>query len=75
MKKTIQMRLVEYEQGEKLETLLPDLFERLGTFEAVADQIGVHRVTLHDWVNELGFDTKVTRRTELSLPDSPVPLP
>jgi hypothetical protein len=61
--KTPAMRVIELERGEPLETLLPRLFDQLGNYEAVAADLQIHRVTLSDWLDDLGATVETKRRT------------
>lgn len=64
-KKSVQMRLIEAERKAPLEAILPDLFARLRTVDAVAADLGIHRVTLYDWLDDLGAKVETTRQTSV----------
>ncbi|HEY9015479.1 MAG TPA: hypothetical protein VIM84_10505 [Gemmatimonadales bacterium] len=68
--KTPQMRVIELERKGELETILADLFHELGTMEAVAENLGIHRVTLSGWLDTLGAEVETRRRTTIRFPSS-----
>lgn len=71
MVKTPSMRVIELEHGEPLETLLPRLFDELGTMQAVADHLGLHRITLIGWLGDLGAEVR-KHQTRVRFPEQPV---
>lgn len=75
MRKTRTMEWAEARIGGSLEAKLPELFEQFKTTEAVAEHIGIHRVTLAGWLDNLDADVQrvrsVEHRTIVSFPNRP----
>jgi transposase-like protein len=56
VRKTNHMLAKEREFGQKLETLLPQLYEEeSGHITAVAKRLGIHPGTLYQWIGKLGM--------------------
>lgn len=72
IRKTAGMQLVEHQQGEQLETLLPRLFLEHKTQGAVASYLGVTITTLQNWLTRMGAVRVIrcTRSYEVSFPSA-----
>jgi transposase-like protein len=62
MTKTPQMRCIEAERGESLETILARAVEQGKTWDDIALDLGVSRLTLRDWTRRMGAEL-VTKRS------------
>ena len=71
MAKTLKMRMMEIERGEALETLLPRLFDRLQTAEAVASELEISTVSLRRWLELIGAETRRVQITTVRFRPEP----
>jgi hypothetical protein len=62
--KSKQMKKVEVEQGELLETLIPRLFRETQSVQDMAEQLRVNRHTMTFWVLRLGLEYALVPRQE-----------
>lgn len=62
MKKTPQMRCIEHERGRSLEAILSDAVAAGMTWDDIALDLGVTRLTLRDWTRRLRARL-ITRRS------------
>lgn len=60
--KTPSMRCIEAERGQPLQEILQERIERGDTWDEIAFELGVTRLTLRDWVRRMGGEVE-TRRT------------
>lgn len=58
--KTREMQRVEREHGKPVEQVIADLYNHLGSHEAVAGALGISDVSLRSWLSRLGL--RVRRR-------------
>jgi len=58
--KTAMMLRKEKELGKPLEDAIIEAYGRLGTREAVAEELGIKSSTLYIWMLRLGIARKVT---------------
>jgi len=59
--KTPQMRLLEQERGTRLEDLIRDGIEAGRTWDEIAYDLGVTRLTLRDWTRRMGGRVEMRR--------------
>lgn len=64
MAKPYRLKEIEQAHGVPLETLIPDLLNRLGTQKAVADHLGVSQATISVWCQENGYEARVVWEKE-----------
>jgi hypothetical protein len=70
MAKTAQMRIIELENGDTpIEDVLLGLFDELETIEAVAARLKIHRITLMDWLDDLGAERRSFKITRVRFPE------
>lgn len=67
--KSDKMELIELKRGAPLEDILRDMIERGMSWDAIADDLGVTRLTLESWRDFLGL--KVARTLVSSGSTSP----
>jgi transposase-like protein len=60
-RKTALMELVELRNGDTLENLVRQSLEQGMSIEAVADRLGVTRLTLYHWMERLGAKIETNR--------------
>jgi DNA invertase Pin-like site-specific DNA recombinase len=64
--KTQGMRLKEFERGKPFEEIIREQIERGESWTAIAEDLGVSRLTLRDWVSRIGARAVVQRRLVLA---------
>jgi transcriptional regulator with XRE-family HTH domain len=64
MQKTAGMRKVETARGLSLEIIIRQAVEAGWTQEQIAADLGVSRLTLRGWLNQMQAVIRVTRRVE-----------
>lgn len=69
VRKSAEMRVIELERGGEIEDILAEMFQRLPTIEAVAAELGIHRVTLSGWLRDLKARRQTRKITTVSFPD------
>lgn len=63
--KTPLQRLLEKHHGRDIREVLVDSYNRLGSMEEVADELGVSRVAVHGWMREFGIQIRTVKTAEL----------
>lgn len=58
--KTPKMKREEERLGSPLEEILPETYERTGSLEATAEELGLNTNTLYSWLLRMGYTRKVT---------------
>lgn len=53
-----KMKEAEQHYGKPIEEILPDLFDKYGTQQAVAREIGISQSTLSYWITKLRLKQK-----------------
>lgn len=56
MAKTPRMRCIEFDRGKSLETIIREGVEAGWTWDEIARDLGVTRLTLRDWMTDLGAE-------------------
>lgn len=60
MGKTTVVRLLEQQEGEEIETLIPRLFKEQQSVRKVAARLGVNPRTVKQWMDRLGLEVQRT---------------
>jgi transcriptional regulator with PAS, ATPase and Fis domain len=56
--KSLRMQLLEHEYGKPIEQIIGDLYDELGSHDAVAQRLGINRISLLEWRQRLGIRTR-----------------
>jgi DNA-binding transcriptional regulator YiaG len=62
MTKTSQMRCIEAERGQSMESIISVAIESGVTWEELAMDLGITRYTLRDWARKLRLRVVTTRK-------------
>ena len=58
--KTPRMLREEARLGKPLEKIIPETYNRLGSWKSTAEELGIKEITLYTWLPRLGIQRLVT---------------